>query len=76
MHNKKNLFNIASTNANDMTTYIFDVYTYTNEFDYIVKTKKTIALKRASGRTAIEYLRKKYPDFLGYFIELNSIKNN
>ena len=59
-----------------MTTYIFDVYTYTNEFDYIVKTKKTISIKRASGRTAIEYLQKKYPDFLGYFIELKSIKNN
>jgi hypothetical protein len=58
------------------TTYIFNVYTYTNEFDYIVKTKKTISIKRASGRTATEYLRKKYPDFLGYFIELNSIKNS
>jgi hypothetical protein len=56
-------------------TYTFNVFTYTNEFDYIVKTKKTINIKRASGRTAVEYLRKKYPDFLGYFIELQSIKN-
>jgi hypothetical protein len=58
------------------TTYIFNVYTYTNEFDFIIATKKTISICRASGRTAQEYLRKKYPDFLGYFIELQSIKNS
>lgn len=59
-----------------MATYHFNVFTYTNEFDYIVKTKKIVNIKRASGRTATEYLRKKYPDFLGYVIELQSIKNN
>lgn len=58
-----------------MTTYIFNVLTYTNEFDYIVKTKKIVKIRRASGRTATEYLQKKYPSYLGYFIELNSIKN-
>lgn len=56
-------------------TYSFNVFTYTNEFDYIVKTKKTINIKRAFGKTALEYLRKKYPEYLGYFIELQSIKN-
>jgi hypothetical protein len=49
--------------------------TYTDEFSYIVATKKIVNIKRASGRTATEYLQKKYPSYLGFFIELNSIKN-
>jgi hypothetical protein len=54
------------------TTYIFDVYTYTNEFDYIVKTKKSIKIVRHSSITAKNYLHKKYPRYKGYFIELHS----
>jgi hypothetical protein len=58
-----------------MKTYTFNIFTYTDEFSYIVATKKVVNIKRASGRTATEYLRKKYPSYLGFFIELNSIKN-
>jgi len=58
-----------------MVTYVFNVITYTNEFDYIVDTKKTISVRRASGRSALEYMRKKYPEYLGYFVELYRIKN-
>lgn len=58
-----------------MLKFQFDVITYTNDFDFIVKTKKSVIVRRASRKTAYDYIRTKYKSRDGYFVELNSILN-
>lgn len=55
-----------------MIKFEFDVITYTNEFDFIVKTKKQIIVRRASRKTAYNYMHTKYKSRDGYFVELKN----
>jgi hypothetical protein len=57
-----------------MTTYIFNVFTYTDEFSYKVATKKIVNVKRANLNTAHDYVYSKYPNRLGYYVELLNTK--
>ena len=57
-----------------MTTYIFNVLTYTDEFSHVVATKKIVNVKRASLNTAHDYVYSKYPNRLGYYVELLNTK--
>jgi hypothetical protein len=57
-----------------MTTYIFNVFTYTDEFSYKVATKKIVNVKRANLNTAHDYVYSKYPSRLGYYVELLNTK--
>jgi len=58
------------------TTFIFNVYTYTDEFSYIVATKKIVKLKRVNLNTCLDYMHKKYPRHLGFVFELNNLINH
>lgn len=58
------------------TTYIFHLFTYTDEFSYIVATKKIVKIKRVNLNTCIEYMYKKYPKYLGFVFELYSTINH
>ena len=40
--------------------YKFIIYTYTNDFDYIVESKKTVYVERVCRYVAEEYAKKKY----------------
>ncbi len=62
--------------SNLKLTYVFSVCTYTNEFDYIVKTHKLIKVKRASIYSAIDFMYKKYPRREGYFFEASHYELN
>ena len=52
--------------------YFFNVITYTNDFNFIVKSKKEVKVIRTNIETAYNYIRLKYPMNKGYFIELQN----
>ena len=54
-----------------MQNFQFNVISYTNEFDYIVKTFKQVNIRRASVYSAINYIQSKYKSRDGFFVELN-----
>jgi hypothetical protein len=52
--------------------FIFNLYTYTNDFDFIVKSKKQIKIIRTNVETAYNYVKLKHPTTKGYVELLNS----
>jgi len=52
--------------------YTFNVLTYTDDFSFIVKSKKEIKIIRTNFETAFNYVKLKYPMSNGYFIELQN----
>jgi len=52
--------------------YFFNVVTYTDDFSFILKSKKQVKVIRTNFGTAYNYITNKYPMFKGYFIELQN----
>ena len=52
--------------------YFFNVLTYTDDFSFILKSKKEVKVIRTNFRTAYTYILTKYPMSKGYFIELKN----
>jgi hypothetical protein len=52
--------------------YIFNVLTYTDEFSFILKSKKEVKIIRTNFVAAYNYVKLKYPMSKGYFIELQN----
>ena len=52
--------------------YLFNVLTYTDEFSFILKSKKQVKVVRTNFRMAYTYILNKYPMSKGYFIELQN----
>jgi len=52
--------------------YFFNVLTYTDDFSFILKSKKEVKVIRTNFRTAYKFILTKYPMNIGYFIELQN----
>ena len=52
--------------------YLFNVLTYTDDFNFILKSKKQVKVVRTNFRTAYTFILAKYPMSKGYFIELQN----
>lgn len=52
--------------------YFFNVITYSDDFSFIVKSKKEVKVIRTNFEAAYNYIRFKYPMNKGYFIELQN----
>ena len=52
--------------------YFFNVITYSDDFSFIVKSKKEVKVIRTNFKAAYNYLSLKYPMNKGYFIELQN----
>lgn len=50
--------------------YFFNVLTYTNDFDYVIKSKKEVKIIRTNVYSAIDYIKSKYPKNQGFYVEL------
>ena len=60
---------------NSKNIYFFNVLTYTDDFSYIVKSKKEVKVIRAHFSSAYRFILTRYPMNKGYFVELeNSCK--
>lgn len=55
-----------------MQNFQFNVISYTNEFDKIVKTFKQVNIRRTSVHSAINYIQSKYKSIDGFYVELNN----
>lgn len=53
--------------------YTFTVYTYTNDFDFIVKSKKQIKVIRTNVITAYNYVKLKYSNPRQFFELSNTL---
>jgi hypothetical protein len=52
--------------------YTFNVLTYTDDFSFIVKSKKEVKIIRTNFKTAFNYMKAKYPMSKGYYLELQN----
>ena len=52
--------------------YLFNVLTYTDDFNFVLKSKKQVKVVRTNFRTAYTFILAKYPMSKGYFIELQN----
>ena len=52
--------------------YFFNVITYSDDFSFIVKSKKEVKVIRTNFKAAYNYISLKYPMNKGYFIELQN----